>query len=805
SVGMGTWTSNNLTAIFADVNDSKTSVCVDGFGISQFYWREDNGICFDIDTIAINFFDTPLISAGNDTNVCGYSVDLKGSTPGPKGTGTWTARDASGTPVNVNYTVDANDRDAKADLTLLGYGCYTFYWTIDYKFCSVVDSVDICFFDQPVSYAGLDQTICTISGKTSATPSSGTGVWTSDCAYITFSSSTNPITDVFNNQEFGCCNLIWTETNGVCIDSDTVEFCFYQQPIANAGLNFDTCGFDANLIASPSIGNGLWSSNYPGITFTPNSTPISNANASLEGYGTYDLYWTETNMNCTDVDTITVGFYQQPISNAGVNDTICGLSYTLNAFPSAGSGKWTGNGVFSNDTSATSAVSVSTYGMHIFTWTETNGPCTDNATVSIWFFQQPMANAGTTANFCALNGNLSATASVGNGEWTGPIGATFGTPFMANTTVNIAALGYGTYTFYWTEANDICVDTDAVIINFYEQPVANAGTNDTICGLSTNMNGSANVGLGTWTSTDPQVIFSNVNDSISGVIVPNYGCYTFIWTLVNGTCTDQDQVTLCFYQVPTPNAGPDDRFCGDFYTFKAQPALGFGSWSGPSGAIYSDVTNENSTIDISSVGLGIYEFYWKDSNVICVTIDTVELMFLPAPVVNCNCNNDTIYSDDPIFYFSDYSSRASQWDWNFGDGTGSNQRNPSHTYTELGTFDVSLRIWDQFGCDSIHYCKITVENNLRVFIANAFTPDGDNINETFGPKVRGHFPDTYNFKIYDRWGKLVFESSFPGREWDGTIMDSKITSQQGVYSYRLTYTDYTGQEHLRKGSITLIR
>ena len=92
-----------------------------------------------------------------------------------------------------------------------------------------------------------------------------------------------------------------------------------------------------------------------------------------------------------------------------------------------------------------------------------------------------------------------------------------------------------------------------------------------------------------------------------------------------------------------------------------------------------------------------------------------------------------------------------------------------------------------------------VEPLMNVYIPNAFTPNGDGINDTFGIKGEGSF--AYTLVIFNRWGEKVFESKNPNQQWDGTFHSKPV--QQGEYVYQLTASgrDYKGQT----GTITLLR
>jgi gliding motility-associated-like protein len=88
-----------------------------------------------------------------------------------------------------------------------------------------------------------------------------------------------------------------------------------------------------------------------------------------------------------------------------------------------------------------------------------------------------------------------------------------------------------------------------------------------------------------------------------------------------------------------------------------------------------------------------------------------------------------------------------------------------------------------------------------VFIPNAFTPGGKN--PVFSPVIVFGDPATYNFKIFNRWGQLVFESSEPLIGWDGGFEGT--ASPAGIYVYQLVFKGYNQKEVRRTGTVMLLK
>ena len=90
-------------------------------------------------------------------------------------------------------------------------------------------------------------------------------------------------------------------------------------------------------------------------------------------------------------------------------------------------------------------------------------------------------------------------------------------------------------------------------------------------------------------------------------------------------------------------------------------------------------------------------------------------------------------------------------------------------------------------------------------IPNAFTPNGDGVNDYFYPRqmlTRGM--TTFSMNIYNRWGQLIYQTtSIDGRGWDGNF--NNIQQPEGVYVYIIDATFQDGQTEHHQGNVTLLR
>ncbi|MEZ4825813.1 MAG: PKD domain-containing protein [Bacteroidia bacterium] len=155
---------------------------------------------------------------------------------------------------------------------------------------------------------------------------------------------------------------------------------------------------------------------------------------------------------------------------------------------------------------------------------------------------------------------------------------------------------------------------------------------------------------------------------------------------------------------------------------------------------------------------------------------------------------------------TDFSTASSigivSWNWDFGDGTTSDQPEPSHTYQYPGKYEVRVTTEDINGCIRIESMVVEVLKLVGVYMPDAFTPNHDGINDTYRA---GHYNlAMFNIRIFNRWGQLVFASDNPDFEWDGRNLSGAPVTE-GVYVYEIKARDFDGQEIEESRTITVIR
>lgn len=192
----------------------------------------------------------------------------------------------------------------------------------------------------------------------------------------------------------------------------------------------------------------------------------------------------------------------------------------------------------------------------------------------------------------------------------------------------------------------------------------------------------------------------------------------------------------------------------------------------------------------------------------CYTEDVfTDLIEIDSQVVaNFSFGPDSITNLQPSVQFNNLSRHDASWEWWIEDFQYYDQmENPTVLFPDTGQYLVQLVSTHLWGCTDTTYQVVDVRPEIKHFMPNAFSPNGDGQNEEFGPI--GFFVGIENYKmaIINRWGEVVFESSDPQAKWNGRRFNSGKLSQKGVYVYRVTFTESRGKTHEYTGFVTLIK
>lgn len=210
---------------------------------------------------------------------------------------------------------------------------------------------------------------------------------------------------------------------------------------------------------------------------------------------------------------------------------------------------------------------------------------------------------------------------------------------------------------------------------------------------------------------------------------------------------------------------------------------------------------------------GMYDLQVKPKNLTCFSDPVTIEVFVQNQELSADFDFEVegtgikdeasggIFPDD-IIQFTDLSdARAVKWEWEFGDGESSEDKNPKHVFGSKGVFLITLTITDSYGCQMSISKELAITKSYRLMVPTGFTPDG-NENKTFVPKSKGLV--SIELFVFNSWGNLIFSTKEINTEgWDGTYQGK--TQDAGVYFYRFKGVATDGELVDESGKFRLIR
>jgi len=275
---------------------------------------------------------------------------------------------------------------------------------------------------------------------------------------------------------------------------------------------------------------------------------------------------------------------------------------------------------------------------------------------------------------------------------------------------------------------------------------------------------------------------------------------TSIELLVTDICglSDQSTVTL-FIDNPAIEVvvSQDTSIClGSQITLSVEGSGGAGAlvydWSGPM------LSSSDQNVQVSPGTLALYEVSVSDQ---CNQIETENV---EVDVQDVNAGFTLTYlSETEVQFVADVMDDCEDcnYTWNFGDGITSDIANPIHTFDGLAQYQVELYVNNNIGCYDYGYS--VVYPPLELYVPNAFTPDGDGINDVF--QVYGMGILEYEIIIFSRWGDVVFRSEDLNQAWTGNTKNGEYFIQDGVYTYVIKYQGVSKEAAEISGQILLMR
>ena len=539
------------------------------------------------------------------------------------------------------------------------------------------------------------------------------------------------------------------------------------------------CQGDATVLnAGNGYQNYVWSNGGSGQTINTGTA------------GVYVVTVTDAN-GCSNTATTTIIVNPLPTPQITGTNTICdGNTTTLNAGNYI-SYQWSTG-------SNSSAITTGSAGNYIVTVTDANGCVGTSPAFNVIVNPLPTAVISQNSTICA-------------GQ---------------NATINLTFTGTGPYNFTYTNG----------LQNFTGNAAGNSTTLTLSPGVSTtyslvtvsdanctgNVSGNATITVNPLPTPSVTGVNMICDGASTTFTTGNYVSYQWsngantqqITILTAGnyvvTVTDQNGCTATAARELIVNPTPVAAFTNDssltcdkpfinFFNYSAYPAgsvfvWDFGDGSQSSQVSPSHVYNEPGTYPVS---LTITTSNGCTGNI----QQNVIVEFLPFPVADFYTDKKEVSITNSTIRMIDQSQHAVSWLWDFGDGNGSTDRSPAHSFSDYGKFRIKQIVTNIAGCRDEKEQEVYV---TPFFVPNAFTPNDDGLNDYFFNAGYEMNLQSFQMAIWNRWGQKVFETDNPNSQWDGKAKDGNPVVE-GVYVYQIKFMNQSGKDFSFEGRVTVLR
>jgi gliding motility-associated-like protein len=722
--------------------------------------------------------------------------------------------------------------------------------------CSDTSQLTVTINPLPVLTASSAQTICagasttlSVSGASTYSWSPSTGLSCTSCASPVASPASTTTYTVTGTDGNGCASTKTVTVNvtplPVLTTGGTASICVGGSTPLNVagattyswtpatGLSCTTC---ANPTATPTAtttyivtGTAQGCSSVANITVTVNPLPTVTATAApaniclgssttLTGTGAASYSWSpSTGLSCaTCASTVTSPVATTTYTVTGTSAAGCintgQVTVTVSPIPAVTAT------VAQSSICAGSSTTLTASGSTSYSWSPATGLSCVNCS-------NPTASPATTTTYTVAGSSTAGCASTAQVTVTvkpaPPVTVNPSLAICRGLTAPLQASGAASYS--WSPASTLSCSNCA-------NPVASPATTTTYTVTGTGANGCTATASTTVTVNPLPVINAGSDRAIcekTSVPLQATGAQSYVWSPATGlsctTCaspvatittpvtytivgTDgngcKDSTTLRLNIVPhiAVSVTPSDTICfGSSRRLEANGGQSY-SWSPSIG-----LDNPTAGAPLASPAITTtYQVVIRENA--CYT-DTLRTTLTVTPVPTVNAGPDQVIFAGSTAHIFGQVTVANQYLWTPADGLSCTAcLTPDATPKKTTTYRLEARTGA--GCVASDEVTITVRcDNSQIFIPNTFTPNGDGQNDRFYPRGKG-LGEVLRFRVYDRWGEVVFEASnFPPNDntygWDGTFKGAIL--KPDTYVWIIETTCESGEILTQKGDISIVR
>lgn len=564
-----------------------------------------------------------------------------------------------------------------------------------------------------------------------------------------------------------------------------------------------------------------WDFGVPGITTDVSNTFSPSYTFPAPGEYTVTLIVNE-GMPCSDTSVQIFKVYEALNVDFKHTDSLC-LNNNSYDFSAAYSGpvnpsySWDFgvNSTNQSDQLTANNIHFNAPGNQNVTFTATYQTCTKSKTKTLYVIPQPQASFEIMSNSeCAgLTQKFTNTSTNANMYfWNFGVSGTTGTSTQTSPTYIYTTPG--TYTVSLTASNGTtCFDSTSTQIIVNEALEVSFTHNDSLCISSPLAHFDGTISgpssyIIDWNFGNMATPSNSAQEDVD-VTYNQAGIFPVSLTVKLNTCSVTETSSITIFKAPTIGFTFSDRL----YCVPAVVDFINQSQSQTPLIYHWDLGNGQTSTQQNATGVypvpGIYSVTLTViSSIGCIdtltlTKDSLFRVF-PSPTAGFSLSSDSVTICQSEVRFIDQSIDAASYIYFFDDSVfRSFDPSPVYSYRSDGVKYPYQIVKNIYGCADTARQMLYVEP-FTVFIPNAFTPDGSELNEVF--KALPTLPvESWNFKIFNKWGELIFESSEPEEIWDGTYKGLPVPID--TYTYILDYVscEEIQAEKTIKGHVSVLR
>ena len=323
---------------------------------------------------------------------------------------------------------------------------------------------------------------------------------------------------------------------------------------------------------------------------------------------------------------------------------------------------------------------------------------------------------------------------------------------------------------YWLAVTDDigCSKRDSIIVAQTQLPQFSLSADTILCQTSLQLNAAvAGASSYSWSTAE----------NTSSIKVNRSGTY---WAdVTKDNCTYRDSINIVFKPYPVISLGKDTTLC-------------------ESNSLLLDAGNVGSTFEWQDHSFnqtyrinkpGNYSVTVNDNG--CISKDTISVNYILKPVFSLGADFSICAGEVVILKPTIQNGQWASYLWQDG------SKNPTYSVSTPGNYILSISNDCGFRTDTI----IASKGICKLYVPNAFTPNGDRLNDVFKPSY-GDNVINFRMEIYNRWGEKVFHTEDMKKGWDGRQGEAILP---GVYVWMIQFDTADKKSTILRGTVLLIK